>query len=103
MQEYINRRTVQKFCFVRGHIAMLNAQQKGKFVKNAENQIILPKFVNLLLLMLLIMKMRILFEYNNSCDIPSSKTSMHNSKVHLLKFIANIKIDNVKVKFLIDT
>ena len=60
MQEYINRRTVQKFCFVRGHIAMLNAQQKGKFVKNAENQIILPKFVNLLLLMLLIMKMRIL-------------------------------------------
>ena len=43
------------------------------------------------------------FEYNNSCDIPSSKTSMHNSKVQLLQFIANIKIGNVKVKFLIDT
>ena len=28
---------------------------------------------------------------------------MANSKVQLQKFIANIKIDNVKVKFLIDT
>ena len=42
-------------------------------------------------------------EYINSCDIPSSKTSMQNSKVQLQKFIANIKIDNVKVKFFIDT
>ena len=39
----------------------------------------------------------------NSCDIPSSKTSMQNSKVQLQKFIANIKIDNVKVKFLVNT
>ena len=42
------------------HIAMVNAQQKGKFVQNAENQIILLKFVSLLILMLLIMKMIIL-------------------------------------------
>ena len=42
-------------------------------------------------------------EYINGCDIPSSKTSMQNSKVQLQKFIANIKIDNVKVKFFIDT
>ena len=31
-------------------------------------------------------------EYINSCDIPSSKTSMQNSKVQLQKFIANIKV-----------
>ena len=42
-------------------------------------------------------------EYISSCDIPSSKTNMQNCKVHLQKFIANIKRDNVKVKFLIDT
>ena len=41
-------------------------------------------------------------EYINSCNIPSSKTSMQNPKVQLQKFIANIKIDNVKIKFLID-
>ena len=39
----------------------------------------------------------------NRCDIPSSKTSMQNSKVKLQKFITNIKTDNVKVKFLIDS
>ena len=44
---------------VRGHIAMGNVLQKKKFVQNEENQIILPKFVNLLILMLLIMKMTI--------------------------------------------
>ena len=87
---------------VREHIAMVNAQQKGKFVQKAENQIILPKFVSLLILMLLIMKMIILSNIL-IVDIPSSKTSMPNSKVQLQKFIANIKIDNVKVKFLIDT
>ena len=42
-------------------------------------------------------------EFINSCDISSSKTSIPNSKVQLQKFIANIKIDNVKVKFLINT
>ena len=42
-------------------------------------------------------------EYINTCDNPSSKTSMQNSKVQLQKFIANIKVDNVKVRFLIDT
>ena len=45
---------------VSGHIVMVNAQQKGKFVQNAENQIILPQFVSLLILMLLLMKMIIL-------------------------------------------
>ena len=39
----------------------------------------------------------------NRCDIPSSKASMQNSKVKLQKFITNIKTDNVKVKFLIDS
>ena len=53
--------------------------------------------------MSLIMKMINTFEYINSSDIPSSKTSMQNYKVQLQKFIANIKIDNVKIKFLIDT
>ena len=82
---------------------MVNAQQKGKFEQNAENQIILPNFVSLLISMSLIMKMINTFEYINSSDIPSSKTSMQNYKVQLQKFIANIKIDNVKIKFLIDT
>ena len=43
------------------------------------------------------------FEYINSCDISSSKTSMPSTNVQLQKFIANINTDNVKVKFLIDT
>ena len=60
-------------------------------------------FVSLLILMLLIMKMIMLFEHINSCDIASSRASMQNFKVQLQKFIANIKIGNVKVKFLIDT
>ena len=34
----------------------------------------------------------------NSCDIPSCKTSMQNSKVKLQKFIANIKVDTLSVK-----
>ena len=42
-------------------------------------------------------------EFINSCDISSSKTSIPNSKVQLQKFIANIKLDNVYVKFLINT
>ena len=52
---------------------MVNAQQKGKFVQNAENQIILLKFVSLLILMLLIMKMIILSN--------TFMTGMQNSKV----------------------
>ena len=72
---------------------MVNAQQKGTFVQNAENQIILPKFVSLLILILLIMKMIILL----------NTLIVQNPKVQFQKFIANIKIDNVKVKFYIDT
>ena len=34
---------------------------------------------------------------------PAPKTSIQSSKVQLQNFIANIKIDNVKVRFLIDT
>ena len=62
-QEYINRKTEKQNknpvsnVVVRGHIAMVNAQQKAKIVENAENQFILIKFVSLLILTLLIMKM----------------------------------------------
>ena len=59
-------------------------------------------FLSLLILMLLIMKMIMLLEHINSCDIASFRASLQNFKVQLQKFIANIKIDNVKVKFLVD-
>ena len=108
-QEYINRRTIQKSCFKCGRSwpprndECPAKKKKKKILQNAENQIILSKFVSLLILMLLIMKMIMLLEHLNSCDIASSRASMQNFKVQLQKSMANIKIGNVKVKFLIDT
>ena len=106
IQEYINRRTVQKSYFKCGRSwshrngecsAKENICTKcgkpnhfAKVSKSININVINYEDDNTL-------------EYINSCDIPSSKTSMQNSKVQLQKFIANIKTDNVKVKFLIDT
>ena len=55
---------MQKSCFKCGrswpHRNNECTQQKGKFVENAEKQIISPNFISLVILMLLIMKMPIL-------------------------------------------
>ena len=105
-QEYINRRSVQKSSFKCGcswphRNGECPAKEKtctkcgkpnhfAKVCKSVNINIVNYEDDNT-------------FEYIHSCDIPSSKTSMLNFKVHLQKFIANIKMDNVKVKFLIDT
>ena len=58
-QEHINRRTIQKYCFKCGRSwPHRNGEcpAKGKICTKSGNQIILPEFVSLLILMLLIMK-----------------------------------------------
>ena len=103
-QEYINRRTVQKSCFkcdrswrhrngecpAKGKICTKFGKLNhfSKVCKSININVVNYEDDNTL-------------EYINNCDIPSSKTSMQNSKVHLQKFMVNIKIVNVKVKFLI--
>ena len=77
--------------------------KKKKILQNAENQIILPNFFKSININAVNYEDDNALEYINSCDIASFRASMQNFKVQLQKFIANIKIDNVKVKFLIDT
>ena len=103
-QEYINRRTVEKSCFKsdrsrRHRNGECPAKEKictkfgkanyfAKVCKSININVVNYEGDNTL-------------EYINNCDIPSQKTSMQNSKVYLQKFMVNIKIVNVKVKFLI--
>ena len=77
--------------------------KKKKILQNAENQIILPNFFKSININAVNYEDDNALEYINSCDIASFRVSLQNFKVQLQKFIANIKIDNVKVKFLIDT
>ena len=68
---------------VRGHIAMVNAHQKRKFVQNADNPNHFAKVCKSINVNVVNYEDDNALEYINSCDIPSSKTSMQNSKVQL--------------------
>ena len=101
-QEYINRRTVQKSSFKCGRSwPRRNGEcpAKGKFCTKCGKP---NHFAKVLYINVVNYEDDNTFEYINNCDIPTTKTGMQNSKVQFQKFIANIKIDNVKVKFLID-
>ena len=105
-QEHINRRTVEKSCFKCGRLwPHCNGESPGerkictkcrkpnhfaKICKSINTNVVNYEDDNTL-------------EYINSYDIPSSKTCTQHSTVELQKLIANIKIDNVKVKFPTDT
>ena len=103
-QEYINRRTVQKSCFKCGRSCPhRNGECNGKIYTKCGKWSHFAKVSKSININVVNYEDDNTLEYINSCDIPSSKTSMQNSKVQLQKFIANIKIDNVKVKFFIDT
>ena len=105
-QEYINRRTVQKFCFKYGRSwphCMGECPAKEKNCTKCGKPNHFAKVCKSIRINVVNYEDDNTFEYINGCDIPSSKTSMQNSKGQLQKFIANIKIDNVKVKFLVDT
>ena len=105
-QDYINRRTVQKSCFKCGRSwphRNGKCSAKGKICTKCGKP---NHFVNVcksININVVNYEDDNTLEYINSCGIPSSKTSMPNSKVQLQKFIANITIDNVKAKFLTDT
>ena len=105
-QEYINRRTVQKYCFkCGGSWPHRNGEclAKGKICTKCGKLNHFARVCKSINTNVVNYEGDSTLEYINSCDIPSSKTSMQDSKVQLQKFIANIKIDNVKVRFLIDT
>ena len=103
-QEDINRRAVQKSCFKYGRSwAHHNGPAKGKICTKCRKPNHFAKICKSININVVNYENDNTSEYINSCDIPNSKTSMQNSKVQLQKFIPNIKICNVKVKFVIDT
>ena len=106
IQEYINRRTVQKYCFKCGRSRPHRngeCSAKGKICTKCGKPNHFPRVCKSININVVNYEDDSTLEYINGCDIPSSKTSMQNSKVQLQNFIANITIDNVKVRFLIDT
>ena len=105
-QEYKNRRTVQKSCFKCGRSRPNLSGEcpaKGKICTKYGKRNHFAKVCKSININIVNYEDDNTFEYINSCDIPSSKKSMPNSKVQLQKLIANSKMDNVKVKFLTDT
>ena len=105
-QEYINRGTVQKSCLRCGRSwPHRNGEcpAKGKLCTKCGKPNHFAKVCKPININVVNYEDDNTFEYINNCDIRSCKTCMQNPKVQFQKFIANIKIDNVKVKFLINT
>ena len=106
VQEYIKRRTIQKSYFKCGRSwPHRNGEcpAKGKICTKCGKPNHFAKVCKSFNINVVNYEDANTFEHIYSYDVPSSKASMQNSNVLLPKFTVNIKIDNVKVKFLIDT
>ena len=100
VQEYIKRRTIQKSCFKCGRSwPHRNGEcpAKGKICTKCGKPNHFAKVCKSFNINVVNYEDANTFEHIYSYDVPSSKY------LKLPKFMANIKIDNVKVKFLIDT